>query len=156
MPSIREQLLGTWRLASYYTEGTDGSIVYPMGQQARGFIMYLPDGYMSANLMVPGRPAYSGGIAETATPPELAAAALGYFAYAGRYEVDEPAQAVRHHIEVALAPNLAGSTQFRHVRFEGRRLILRGDPIRLGDRMASYVINWERVESADRSTAAKS
>jgi hypothetical protein len=118
--------------------------------------MYLPDGYMSANLMVPGRPAYSGGIAETATPPELAAAALGYFAYAGRYEVDEPAQAVRHHIEVALAPNLAGSTQFRHVRFEGRRLILRGDPIRLGDRMASYVINWERVESADRSTAAKS
>jgi hypothetical protein len=155
MPTIREQLLGTWRLASYYTEGTDGSIVYPMGQQARGFIMYLPDGYMSANLMVPGRPAYTGGIAETATPAELAAAALGYFGYAGRYQVDEAARAVRHYIEVALAPNLAGSTQLRHVRFEGPRLMLRGDPIRLGERMASYVINWERVEGADGSTAAK-
>jgi hypothetical protein len=146
MPTIREQLLGTWRLASYYTEGTDGSIVYPMGQAARGFIMYLADGFMSANLMVPGRPAYTGGIAETATPAERAAAALGYFGYAGRYDIDEQAQAVRHHIDVALAPNLAGSTQFRHVRFEGRRLVLRGDPIRLGERMASYVIDWERVQ----------
>jgi hypothetical protein len=145
MPTIREQLLGTWRLVSYYTEGPDGSIAYPMGKDARGFIMYLPDGFMSANLMVPGRPPYTGGIAETATPAELTAAALGYFGYAGRYEVDEPAQGVRHHIEVALAPNLAGGTQFRHVRFDGRRLILRGDPIRLGERMASYVITWERV-----------
>lgn len=145
MPTIGEQLLGTWRLASYYTEGTDGSVVYPMGRDARGFIMYLPDGYMSANLMVPGREAYTGGIAESATPEQLRAAALGYFGYAGRYEVDEVARAVRHHIEVALAPNLAGSTQFRHVRFEGRMLMLRGDPVRLGERMASYVINWERV-----------
>jgi hypothetical protein len=145
MATIREQILGTWRLSSYYTEGTDGSVVYPMGQDARGFIMYLADGYMSANLMVPRRPPYDGGIAETASPEQLRAAALGYFGYAGRYEVDEAARAVRHQIEVALAPNLAGSTQFRHVRFEGRMLKLRGDPVRLGERMASYVINWERV-----------
>jgi hypothetical protein len=145
MPTLREQLLGTWRLVSYYTEGSDGSIVYPMGRDARGFIMYLPDGFMAANLMVPGRPAYSGGIAETATPAELAAAARGYFAYAGSYEVDEPAQAVRHHIELSLAPNLGGSMQYRHVKIDGRRLILRGDPLRLGERLASYVITWERV-----------
>jgi hypothetical protein len=152
MRTIREQLLGTWRLASYYTEGTDGSVLYPMGEDARGFIMYLPDGYMSANLMVPDRAPYTGGVAETAAPDELRSAALGYFGYAGRYEVDERAQAVRHHIEVALAPNLAGSTQFRHVRFEGRRLVLRGDPVRLGARVASYVINWERVEPAADAT----
>ena len=146
MPTIREQLLGTWRLVSYYTEGTDGSIVHPMGPDVSGFIMYVPDGFMSANLMVPGRPPYTGGVANTAAPAELAAAALGYFGYAGRYEVDEAAQLVRHFIEVALAPNLAGSMQLRHVRFEGRRLILRGDPVPIGDRIAAHVINWERVD----------
>jgi hypothetical protein len=145
MPTIREQLLGSWRLVSYYTEGTDGSIVYPMGQDSVGFIMYLPDGFMSANLMVRGRPAYTGGTANTATQAELAAAALGYFGYAGRYEVDEPGKAVRHHIDVALAPNLAGSTQFRHVSFDGRRLILRSDPAPIGGRMAAHVIAWERM-----------
>jgi hypothetical protein len=146
MPTIREQLLGTWRLVSYYTEGSDGSIVYPMGQDTLGFILYMPDGFMSANLMVPGRPAYTGGTANTATQAELAAAALGYFGYAGRYEVDESGKAVRHHIEVALAPNLAGTTQFRHVSFEGRCLILRSDPAPIGGRMAAHVIAWERMD----------
>lgn len=146
MATIREQLLGTWRLVSYYTEGTDACIVYPMGQDVSGYIMYLHDGYMSANLMVPGRAPYTGGMANTATQAELAAAALGYFGYAARYEVDEPAQAVRHHIEVALAPNLLGSTQLRHVRFGGRRLILRGDPVQIGERRAAHVITWERID----------
>ena len=145
MPTICGKLHGTWRLLSYYTEGTDGSVVYPMGEDAVGFIMYLPDGFMSANLMVPGRPAYTGGTANTATPDELAAAALGYFGYAGRYDVDEAGRAVRHHIELALAPNLAGSTQVRHVRFEERRLYLRGDPVPIAGRMAAHVITWERV-----------
>ena len=108
MPTTREQLLGTWRLVSYTTEGTDGSVVFPMGEHTSGYIMYLPDGFMSANLMVPGRTPYTGGTADTATQAERAAAALGYFGYAGRYEVDEAARAVRHHIDVALAPNLVG------------------------------------------------
>ena len=144
MPTTYEQLLGSWRLVSYYIEGVDGSVVYPMGEGAVGFIMYLQDGFMSANLMVPGRSPYTGGMASTASQAELAAAALGYFGYAGRYEIDEAAKAVRHHIEVALAPNLTGSTQFRHVRFEGRRMILRGDPMPIGGRMAAHVITWER------------
>lgn len=146
MPTLREQLLGTWRLVSYYTEGADGVRVYPMGQDSLGYIMYLPDGFMSANLMVPGRPAYTGGTANTATQAELATAALGYFGYAGRYEVDEAGKAVLHHIDVALAPNLAGSTQFRHVNIEGRRLILRSAPMPIGGRIAAHVISWERID----------
>jgi hypothetical protein len=144
MPTIREQLLGTWRLVSYYTEGIDSSIAYPMGEDLVGFIMYLDDGFMSANLMIPGRVSYTRGMAGTASPSELAAAALGYFGYAGRFEVDEPAQSVRHHIEVALAPNLVGSTQLRHVQLEARRLVLRSDPAPIAGRVAAHVIQWER------------
>jgi hypothetical protein len=145
MQTIRERLLGTWRLVSYFLEGSDGSITYPMGEGAAGFIMYATDGFMSANLMVPGRAPYTGGSANSATADERAAAALGYFGYAGRYEVDETAQVVRHHIDVALAPNLVGTTQLRHVRFEDRKLLLRGDAMNVGGRMAAHVINWERT-----------
>jgi Lipocalin-like domain len=142
LQTLRERLIGTWRLVSYHVSGADGAVVYPMGRQVDGLIMYLPDGHMSANLMVPGRAAYSGGTAASATPAELAAAAAGYFGYAGRFEVDEAAGVVSHRIEVALMPNLAGSVQRRNILLEGRRLTLRGDATPEGS--TPYII-WERV-----------
>lgn len=145
MPTLREALIGTWRLVRYETQGTDGSVVFPMGTDAVGYIMYVPDGFMSANLMVPGRPAFSGGGAASAAPAELQAAATGYFGYAGRFEVDEAARDVRHHIDVSLVPNLVGSTQLRHVLIEGHRLVLRGDPAPSAGRIAAPVITWERI-----------
>lgn len=145
MPTIAERLIGTWRLVSYETQGSDGSVVYPMGQEVIGLIMYVPDGYMSANLMVPRRPVFTGGSARSALPGELTAAGAGYFGYAGRFEVDEAGKTVTHHIDVALVPNLLGSAQRRHVVLDGARLILRGDPLLTEGRMAAPVITWERV-----------
>jgi hypothetical protein len=113
-----------------------------MGREVDGLIMYVPDGYMSANLMVPGRPAYTGGATGSATPAELTAAAAGYFGYAGRFEVDETSKVVIHRIEVALMPNLAGTTQRRHISLEGMRLTLRGDATPAG---AIPFIIWDRV-----------
>ena len=40
-----------------------------------------------------------------ARPEEYAAAAAGYFAYAGRWEVDGAAGTVTHEIELSLVPN---------------------------------------------------
>jgi hypothetical protein len=145
MQTIAQRLVGTWRLVSYETQGADGSVAYPMGTQVTGLIMYAPDGFMSANLMIPGRQAFSGGSASSATPAELAAGAAGYFGYAGRFEVDEDSRIVTHYIEVALAPNLVGTAQRRHVLLDGRRLVLRGDPVRMAERIAAPVITWERV-----------
>ena len=48
---------------------------------ATGFIMYHPEGYMSAQMMSPGRPKYAGGGLHTGTQDEMAAAAEGYLAY---------------------------------------------------------------------------
>ena len=145
MATIRERLIGSWRLISYEIEAADGSVSHPMGREATGMIMYAPDGYMSANVMIPGRPAFSGGVASSATPEELAAAAAGYFGYAGRFDVDEAASSVLHYIEVALAPNLLGTVQRRHVLFEGNRLRLRGDAAPAGGRIAVPIITWERA-----------
>jgi hypothetical protein len=143
--TMRQQLIGTWRLVAYETRGGDGSIAYPMGRELAGFILYAQDGYVSANLMAPGRPAYAGGAAASAAPAELAAAAAGYFSYAGRFEVDEAATVVMHHIEVALMPNLVGTTQRRHVSLAGTRMTLRGDPMASG---ATPFVIWDRLAPA--------
>ncbi len=56
--TLHEQLVGAWKLVSYVEKPTDGSEpFYPMGTEPQGIIMYTPDGYMSAQLMRPGRPA---------------------------------------------------------------------------------------------------
>ena len=49
---LRANLIGAWTLQSYVSMSIDGSdVVYPLGVDARGIIMYTPDGYMSAQLM---------------------------------------------------------------------------------------------------------
>lgn len=144
MPDLRDLLIGTWAIVSYETRATDGTVEYPMGKQLIGFLMYASPAFVSANLMIPGSRPFASGDFNSGTQEELAAAARNYFSYAGRFEIDEAAGAVKHHIEVALAPNMVNSVQKRYVRFEGERLILTGDPARIGGRLASPVITWTR------------
>src|SRR4051812_46886890 len=87
--TLVEQVIGTWKLVSYETQDADGNVIYPLGEDAKGFIMYNPDGYMSAQIMALGRPAYESENLHTGTMEEMAAAAHGYLAYSGRFEVDE-------------------------------------------------------------------
>ncbi len=50
--TLREQLIGAWKLVSYAVIPTDGSQpLYPMGENPMGIILYTADGYMSAQLM---------------------------------------------------------------------------------------------------------
>jgi hypothetical protein len=61
--SLREQLIGAWTLVSYEERPLDGSpSFYPMSEQPVGIIMYTPDGYMSAQLMKPGRTPFASGL----------------------------------------------------------------------------------------------
>jgi hypothetical protein len=146
MQTLRERLIGTWRLVSYLVQREDGSVTYPMGRDVTGIILYTTDGYMSASLMQSGRRLLSGGNATSATPEELAAAAASYFSYCARFAVDEAMQLVTHQIDLALTPNMVGSTQRRHVRLAGKQLELRGDPVPATGGATVPVITWERAE----------
>lgn len=84
--------------------------------------MYNPDGYMSAQLMQQGRPAYASGDLHTGTKDEMAEAAHGYLAYAGKYELDEENQTVYHTMNVSMNPTWLGDTQPRVFKLEGNTL----------------------------------
>lgn len=38
------QLVGTWRLVRWENRDAGGTITYPYGRDAQGYIMYNPDG----------------------------------------------------------------------------------------------------------------
>lgn len=117
--SLREQVIGTWSLVSYQTADEEGNIVYPLGEDATGFIMYNNDGYMSAQLMASGRPAYQSGDLHTGTQEEMAAAAHGYIAYSGRFEVNEEKSELTHHMDVSMNPTWLGQSQPRIASIDG-------------------------------------
>jgi len=132
--SIREKLLGTWKLASFTGTDEAGTTTHIMGEDATGFICYSPDGWVSVQILRSGRPRYSIPDTELGTDEQTLACARGTFAYAGRFTVDEEDSIVYHDLEFSLIPNWIGSRQKRYVRFEdgGNTLILSADPVRIG------------------------
>ena len=120
---LREYIIGAWTLESYQSSALDGSDVrYPLGADARGIIMYTPDGYMSAQIMRAGRPEFQVGDLTTADKDELATAASGYLAYSGPYSVADGILA--HHVDISLFPNWIGGTQYRAAQIGDSRLEL--------------------------------
>jgi hypothetical protein len=122
---LHNDVLGTWELVSY-TEGDNhgGPVTYPLGPDALGLIMYTGDGYMSAQIMRPDRPAFDRPETGGGTPEQSEAAAAGYLAYSGPFTVNEKTGVLQHQPRVSLLPNWLNLTQIRHSTLDGDHLTL--------------------------------
>jgi hypothetical protein len=104
--TLREQLIGAWKLVSYVEQSLDGSApIYPMGEAPQGIIMYTPDGYVSAQLMRPGRRNFASGDWFRGSLEEIEEEASGYIAYSGPFHTDEAKGTLTHSMFVSLFPN---------------------------------------------------
>jgi len=83
---------------------------------------------MSAQLMQPGRRStVAPGITFGAGTPgcdEIRAAAEGFIAYYGRFDIDEATKTVTHHVEACLVPSWVGTDLKRTYRFKAKHLVL--------------------------------
>ena len=52
---IASQLIGVWRLLSYVDAQEGREDRFPFGPEPAGFLIYTPEGFVSAQLMKPGR-----------------------------------------------------------------------------------------------------
>jgi hypothetical protein len=143
---LRDRLVGAWKLQEYSATAEDGSVVYPMGGDATGLIIYTPDGYMSAQLMTRGRPPYAAADPQGGTCEEESAAARGYLAYSGPFSVDEKIGIVRHHASVSLFPNWIGSVQERIAQLDGDILTLSSAPMTYEGTRRTPRLVWRRAE----------
>jgi len=128
---LRQKLVGAWKLESYVAYPTPESPVqrptYPMTRNVTGFIMYTPDGYMSAQMLIPGQQSFKRGEGEE---PQWAEAGKRFFAYSGPYYINDEGkgreETLRHTFQVCNLPGWIGDIQIRTHKFEddGRVLVL--------------------------------
>ena len=134
---VRRRIVGTWKLVfAEQTLKKGGTRPFPQfGGNAKGFLMYQADGYMSAFLETPNRPV---------TQDEKLSTAGGAFAYCGRYEIDVERKQIVHLPEISTADGYVGSRQVRPYQFESERLIL-GDVEKDNADVTSWKIVWQKA-----------
>ena len=152
MVSLRDQLAGAWELVSYQAPlaSDPSSILYPMGEDAKGIIMYTPNGYMSAQLQTPGVK----GFEYPGTDQDWAGVGRKYVAYTGRFFLDEKGDAegplLVHEMRNSNLPRLLGDRQRRlcEIKEESDATYLYlsvSKPIQMGHEWRTALVRWRRL-----------
>jgi hypothetical protein len=153
MSSLREKLVGSWELVSYtaYLASDKSNVIYPLGPDAKGMIIYTSDGYMSAQLLTPGQPKFD----PPGTQTEWASVGQRYVGYTGHFFLDEHGDEhgpmLLHHMRVANVPRLFGDTQRRlmNITDEGDRRYLTlsvAAPMKIGEADSRIpLVRWRRM-----------
>ena len=94
--SLRERLIGAWELVSAVERDVATGVEnYVLGERPLGFILYTPDGYMSAQLQGPARAPFEEGDLLRGSPEEYAAAGRSYIAFPGASSSMKPSAVCR-------------------------------------------------------------
>jgi hypothetical protein len=156
-----DRFLGTWQLDEWTVANPGrGNIRAPFGGDVSGYLIYSPDGWMSASLMANGRQQLTSDRRQIQAMASAAAggrlqeleheagaevlrwflAGVGYIAYCGSFDI--AGDRVRHHVRTAFAPHWVDTTLEREFEFNGdsSRLQLAA---RDGDAIDNLV--WRRV-----------
>jgi hypothetical protein len=137
-PPTADALVGTWLLRSWQlVYDDDRPPEYPLGPDATGFLLYTPDGHVSAMLSRARRERRA-----AATALEKSAAYDEVFAYTGRFHVRDGA--VYHAIEASTNASLIGVTSTRFIKLDGENLTLSGPDFHPGA-ARSQIIAWRRA-----------
>jgi Lipocalin-like domain len=129
-------VLGAWKLVSFaQVDAVTAETSRPWGENPSGYLIYLPDGHMSAVLTSEGRKPVSP--TEDKYNEKVGQLLFNMAAYAGTYTVKS--DTVVHHVEVAWQPAWVGSDQPRQAKINGDMLTIRTQPIRNGVDGKEYV-----------------
>ena len=138
--NLVQKFIGTWKLNKWVVSKPDGKETYPFLGNVNGFLIYHPDGWMSATLMQKDRSHVSDNRSEISkiayelknntvleedtheVVKNFFLAANGYVSYAGRYEADDTN--VYHNVEVSLLPQWVNTTLTRKHKFSSENNML--------------------------------
>ena len=105
-----DQLTGCWRFVKAVS--SQGIVDQTWGPHPIGYLIYTPEGVMSAQIMRQHRTSKNQSID------------ADFFAYSGHYEVSEKKHVVTHHVETAVFFDMIGQDYRRLYRFDGNYLYL--------------------------------
>jgi hypothetical protein len=140
-----QKLIGVWSLVKSEFRTVSGNVMYPLGEDALGQVVFTEEGYMSGQLMRKDRSDFVSDNQALGTPGEIQEAFQGYVAYYGRCEVDVGKQTITTCVEGSMFPNWVGDDQVRFFELTDEQLVLRTPPITLGDDEITGVLTWRRL-----------
>jgi hypothetical protein len=131
---IKKKMVGGWQFVSSEFKNLDTQMSEDFfGDGATGYLLYTPDGYMSAAVLFPNLPPSGLGA-------EISGDRTSAF-YCGRYTVHSGK--VIHHIELSSHPGIHGSDE-RPLEFIGERLLLYSN-VEFKGKPAIIKMLWERA-----------
>jgi hypothetical protein len=139
--------VGAWNLLSSEMRASTGDVIYPLGPDCAGSLLFDSSGILSAHLMRPDRAHFVSGDIVRGTDEEIRNAYQGYVAFWGRYDFDEAKRELTYVITGSLFPNWVGHTNLRYYEFTENRLTFRTPPFLMAGTELVGVLNWERVSS---------
>jgi len=134
-------IAGSWKLLAWRRFEGD-NVIYPLGEDAIGVLIYAEDGSMAVQMLAANRPTIPttdplGGDAE-----QRAAAYSTCLAYFGTWEVD--GNNVIHRVEGCLFPNWSDTVQSRPFTCDGHQLVLRTPPAEGPNGTVVNEMSWVR------------
>jgi hypothetical protein len=104
--TLKDQLVGTWRLVSIYNERQDGSKFYPLGANPTGILMLDGNNRFSLQLIGSGLPKFASNNRLEGTPEENKAIVQGLICYFGTYTVSGVDHTLTYHKKPQPSPRL--------------------------------------------------
>ena len=141
-------LVGTWELVSWRRIVNDEMVTYPLGEHARGRLVYAPDGAMAVTMIASERPSMPDNDPLGGETGKRAEAYSTCLAYIGTYELRD--DEVVHRIDVSLYPNWAGDEQVRPFTYTGDTLVLRTPPVSGASGTVVNELAWARQARSER------
>ena len=117
--SLREQLVGIWKIVSVDNTRPDGSIKQIFGPHPKGIAVFDALGNTAIILMRSDRPKFAANNRDLGTPEEFKATVQGTHAYFGTYSVIEPQKTLVFHVEGNTFPNQESIDTKRFISING-------------------------------------
>jgi hypothetical protein len=151
-PDVREQLVGSWSLASRVSTLANGEVLPDRGLSTtpKGLLIYDRTGHVAAQLSRQGRTVEMIGEecqeAEIRGTNDTAQTVLGYDAYFGTFTVNEKEGFVVHHLESALFPGDVGKDIRRNFTISGDKLTIKFSTTTSDGTPVTRTLLWERMK----------
>jgi lipocalin-like protein len=113
--SLKEQLVGTWTLASWEQQRPDGSKFQRFGANPKGVNIFDANGRFAMIFLHPDLPKLASSDPSTLTAEEQKASVGRSIAYYGTYTVDEGAKTITLNVEGSTFPNQIGADNRRTI-----------------------------------------
>jgi len=117
--SLKEQLIGTWKIVSVNNTRPDGSTKQIFGANPRGIAVFDAHGNTVVVLMRSDRAKFAADSRDLGTPEENKATVQGTHAYFGSYSVIEEEKTLVFHNEGNTFPNQEGVDTKRFISISG-------------------------------------